>query len=362
MRIAILTNAYPPDARGGAGRIAGLYGEELQRRGHEVRVWRARPEFSRLAEMSFMEKLVFHFQDLFPNEPQAREIIAWKPDVLLTHNLTGCGFPTPQAIQKFGARWVHVLHDVQLVEPSGQIITGESFPGIRHFFRSVCSAFRQIVMGKPNMLVSPTKWLIDFHESYGWFSGVAIKIIPNPLPPLEQKNVTRNERDVLFAGRLDPDKGIDTLLAAWEIVKPHAGKLVLVGDGVRSYAVKQRADPSIELCGQVSGEEVLDRMRQAKVVVVPSLVWENQPTVILEALACGCEVIASDVGGVKETLGEAGMIVPPNDVQALAQALKETLEGERRASESAKNEILANHHIDKACDELVNTFDKNEPH
>ena len=137
MRIAVLTNAYPPRASGGAGRIAFLYNELLRSHDHEIRVWGPREEFYGLAKMSPVLRLLFHVRDLGADQKTAQEIEAWKPDVLLTHNLTGCGFGTPSLIASKQIRWVHVLHDVQLIEPSGQIVFGESLAPIRSVFLSI---------------------------------------------------------------------------------------------------------------------------------------------------------------------------------------------------------------------------------
>jgi glycosyltransferase involved in cell wall biosynthesis len=62
-------------------------------------------------------------------------------------------------------------------------------------------------------------------------------------------------------------------------------------------------------------------MRRAHFFVLPSL-WENAPHVLLEAMACGLPVVATDVGGVAEIVGEdAGVLVPPGDPAALAEAI-----------------------------------------
>lgn len=111
MRLAILTNDYPPRARGGAGVVAETYARELERRGHEVKVFLKNAD---LYQRSAFNRLLFHVQDLWPRRSLVQEISTWKPDVLLTHNLTGCGFATPRLIQRRGIRWIHFLHDVQL--------------------------------------------------------------------------------------------------------------------------------------------------------------------------------------------------------------------------------------------------------
>ncbi|MFA5185744.1 MAG: glycosyltransferase family 4 protein [Patescibacteria group bacterium] len=394
MRIAVLTNAYPPKAQGGAGRIAFEYTNILKSLGHEVKVWVPSEGFSSLGTMTPLARLFFHFRDLGPWKEIVKEITEWNPEVLLTHNLTGCGFRTPRWIRATGVRWIHVLHDVQLFEPSGQIVSGESFQAARKVWRGVWGWLRKRNLGQPDIVISPTKWLMEQHEAHGFFKKSKKVVVPNPVPSLVrhfdqrgeisgagdlstslemtiknsvisteaqrsgeisetrdlstalemtkgEEGMTRNEKQILFVGRLDRDKGIDLLLEAWPELKKFSDKLVVVGGGLRLEDF-QKQFPEVEFKGQLSSEEVLKTMAQSGVLVVPSLVMENQPTVILEGLACGCMVVASDVGGVKETLGEAGQIFKPGSVDNLVEVVKEIFEDSSDRS-SAIEKVLKLH-------------------
>jgi glycosyltransferase involved in cell wall biosynthesis len=68
---------------------------------------------------------------------------------------------------------------------------------------------------------------------------------------------------------------------------------------------------------------------------VPSRVQENQPTVILEALAAGSRVIASNVGGVGETLGQAGWLIPPGSPDALVSGVRSALASQEDKARSS---------------------------
>jgi glycosyltransferase involved in cell wall biosynthesis len=253
-------------------------------------------------------------------------MLEWKPGVLLTHNLTGCGFGTPQVIQKSGVRWVHVLHDPQLFEPSGKIMHGETHERWRDVWRFAWTRLRRKALGRPDAVVSPTRWLLAQHERRGFFSRTRCEVIPNPLPAAASAHEARDDLAVIYLGRLDPDKGIDLLLDAWQNVRHVASKLVIVGRGMRSEEIKKIGDPKIEYRGQLASEEVVRLLQRCGVCVVPSLVLENQPTVILEALSAGCRVVASDVGGTAETLDAAGWIFPAGSVRGLIEALLQALQ------------------------------------
>ncbi|MDP3793692.1 MAG: glycosyltransferase, partial [Candidatus Uhrbacteria bacterium] len=178
MRIAVLTNDDPQHARGGAGRIAGLQIEMLRTAGHEVRVWC--PKILWLEESKW-RRLYHHLKDLCARSNIVAEIRDWKPDVLVTHNLTGCGFGSPSAIQSREVRWIHVLHDVQLFEPSGKVYDAMRIT----FWQRLWSCLRRRYFGTPNLVLSPTQWLMIEHQRRGFFLHTQTEVLPNPAPPVE---------------------------------------------------------------------------------------------------------------------------------------------------------------------------------
>lgn len=357
MRIAILTNTTA--SHSGAGRIAHMYAHLLESRGHVVRFWTARREFEQLAQMSSVSRLVFHLNDLAVREETVKEILAWKPDALFSHNLTGCGFGTPASIRAHGIRWVHVLHDVQLIEPSGQIRVGAIHESLARIFikslwRKTWSACRHAAMGEPDAVVSPTAWLLKFHQHYGWFRTIKTAVIPNPVRPHPQPfSFTKRGKAFLFVGRVDKDKGIFVLLDAWKQLAMPDARLIVIGDGSSLDALRLQSIPRIEFRGIQSSEDVRRAMEESVVVVVPSIILENQPTVILEALAAGCDIIASDVGGIAETLDGIGTLVPPRDSQAFAQAMLKTADDARDSMNDARRKTILARHDPEVCVERL---------
>lgn len=350
MRIAILTNDFPPRATGGAGIIAELYAKELEKRGHEIMVEVVEPG---LRDRGAFSRLFFHIRDLGTRKEIVERILAWKPDTLLTHNLTGCGFSTPRRIKAEGIPWIHVLHDVQLIDPSGKIVNGFSpfAAGWRYFW----SRARRKRLGHPTGVVSPTEWLLKFHREWMFFWSSKTKVIPNPVVVEQGESpCAPTRRDTLFVGRMDRDKGVDVLLDAWKLLGDARPRLHIVGAGMEEGRVRELHDGRITIHGPQSHDRVLQLMRECRVLVVPSLILENQPTVILEALAAGCAVVASDVGGIPETLGDAGWIIPAGDAKALSIALGDaTKDGaidEKRTK--AREDILAVHRMDVAVGSL----------
>ena len=120
-------------------------------------------------------------------------------------------------------------------------------------------------------------------------------------------------------GRLSRQKGMDVLLAAWPEVETRVpgAQLVVVGSGPEEDELRRRAG-SARLVG--ASDDVGSWLGAADVVVVPSR-WEGLAYVVLEAMAAGRTVVASDVAGMREALGDTGFIVPPEDPGALATGL-----------------------------------------
>ena len=126
----------------------------------------------------------------------------------------------------------------------------------------------------------------------------------------------------LFVGRLSPEKGIATMLAAWRS-STRLPALRIIGDGpMRPDVVAAAAvDPRIEWLGQQSPEQVRQAMRRAAVLLVPSLCYEGAPLVIVEALAAGLPIIGSAHGapGAQITPGATGLLHQPGDAEDLAR-------------------------------------------
>lgn len=145
----------------------------------------------------------------------------------------------------------------------------------------------------------------------------------------ESNGVEPDTPMVVCLGRLTAQKGQDTLIDGWLRRRWEApAQLVLVGDGPDEAALRQRAgtDSSITFTGAVTREEAIAWLAAATVVATPSR-WEGMALVPLEALAVGTPVVASDVTGLAEVVGATGSdgatgeLVPPDDADALADAL-----------------------------------------
>ncbi len=148
-------------------------------------------------------------------------------------------------------------------------------------------------------------------------------------------------------GRLCRQKGQDVPLAAWSRVTaelPRA-RLVLVGDGPDRDCLRSSAPPGVVFAGHVT--DPVPWYAAADVVVLPSR-WEAMPLVLLEAMASGRSVVATDVGGVREALPSDAGIVEIGDAGALAAELLARL----RSTDLADAEGVANRNRVRAVHDL----------
>jgi glycosyltransferase involved in cell wall biosynthesis len=123
---------------------------------------------------------------------------------------------------------------------------------------------------------------------------------------------------VMFSGRMSPEKGVSTLLAAHG--KQPDIPLMLAGGGPELEKHKSEALPSVRFSGQVSKADLAALYRRARLLVVPSQCFEGCPLVVLEAMSHGVPVLASRIGGLPELLedGVSGALFEVGNFDELA--------------------------------------------
>lgn len=127
------------------------------------------------------------------------------------------------------------------------------------------------------------------------------------------------DKNVIFVGGARPAKGLPYLIKAVNQL-PNTSLLVIGGWGEESELCKAMAKENVEFIGAVHPSKVPDYLNKASIFCLPSL-SEGFPNAILEAMASGLPIVATKVGGVPYIVGDAGILVPPRDVEALKKAL-----------------------------------------
>ena len=157
---------------------------------------------------------------------------------------------------------------------------------------------------------------------------------------------------LLFTGRLESQKSLDTLLKGFSLAQQeHPNlRLVLVGDGLEKPGLEQLAarlglGEAVMFAG--SQTDVRSYLDAADVFVLPSLA-EGISNALLEAMSCGLACIATSVGGTPEVLGTCGLLVEPDQPEALAQAISQLVSNPQQARQfgaQARQRILAEYDI-----------------
>jgi glycosyltransferase involved in cell wall biosynthesis len=102
-------------------------------------------------------------------------------------------------------------------------------------------------------------------------------------------------------------------------------ELLVVGDGPEREALEAMRVPAVRFTGPVEHQAVLKTLRSVRALVLPSLWFEGEPMIVVEALAAGTPVLASDVGGIPELLGHGsgGWLTKAGDVDAWRRSLQD---------------------------------------
>jgi len=348
MKIIIINNLYAPWIRGGAERVVEKTVVGLEKAGHEVFVIATAPKESRTDKVFYLPSIFYylekyplwrrffwHLWDMinFINRAEVKKILQEKkPDLVITHNLQGIGLLVPGLLRKMKIKHFHTLHDIQLLHPSGLMIWGkekivETFPA------RVYQKITRWLFGSPAAIISPSQWLLDEHAKRGFFTGSTKKVLPNFFPDQrsfsQKKNETRNmEHEFLYVGQLEPHKGVEFLVETFlkfSDERNFKAGLTIVGSGSRLEEIKKIVgdNKKIKILGRKNPGEIEELMLNADCLIVPSLCYENSPTVIYEAIAAQLPVIASRIGGITELMAAAGgLLIEPGNQEELLKQLK----------------------------------------
>jgi len=274
----------------------------------------------------------------------------------------------------------------------------------RFFFTTICGAMLKKIIGKPlvtTLHLGPvflgggffdfiintyektvSKWIIQSSDEIIAVSNAVmkhtlslgassskVKVIPNgvdleefkPRRELEKTGVKR----IIFVGRLFPNKGIQYLVKAAQIVlaKHPCVEFIIVGRGpmeaeLRKMVRRLNIEHAFKFLGIVPS--VPEVMNQCDIFVRPSLT-EGMPLTILEAMACGLPVIASKIPGSSEVVkdGETGILVEVGNVEQLGNAIIRLLEDENYAERirTRAYEFVKKHYSwDRIAEEYLKTY------
>lgn len=296
---------------------------------NEINIYTLKSLFPRLSKYPTIIRLFWQLSNLFNfhKYQQVKNILkAEKPDLVITHNLMGLGYLIPHLIRRLKLDHQHYLHDIQLLHPSGLLFFGQEGK-IQTLAAKIYQAITKKLFSKIPQIISPSKWLLDIHQARGFFKTSKTVVKQNfPINKInERPNKTDKQNpDFLYIGQLEAYKGVFLLIKAWtEAGRP--GRLFIIGNGSQEAKLKQIAESESQLfIYRYQQEKVDELLTKSDCLIVPSLVYENSPTVIYEAAKANLPIMAANLGGIPELIAQCGgTLFKPNDLQDLANKIKE---------------------------------------
>jgi phosphatidylinositol alpha-mannosyltransferase len=179
-------------------------------------------------------------------------------------------------------------------------------------------------------------------DSAARWLGDEFEIVPNGVVIPPEAEPAGREHRIVFIGRHDPRKGLPVLLRAWPEIRRRTGaRLRLIGTDPLQYRLLHARlgfdEDGIDVLGIVTNEVRSAELASAKAFVSPALGGESFGLVLAEAFATATPVVASDISGYADVAtADAALLVPPNDVPALVDAVAALLADEKRRVEMGR--------------------------
>ena len=366
MKILMVNKFLYP--RGGCETYMLKLSEELKSKGHEVQYFGMFDEQNTVgnSENLYTTNMDFHstgiarffypFKIIYSFEAYKKigqVLDSFKPDIVHMNNINFQLTPSIiYAIKKRNIPLVQTVHDYQMICPNHLLYSiEEAKPCERCIGGSKFNCFKlncihgskaKSLIGsieaklysllktykKVDLYVCPSKFLEEkLLSGDSLYSGKTFTIHnfieKKPIP----EKVDNEKPYVAFASRLSLEKGVDILAKAAKLLPEIPFKIA--GNGPDDECLKNI--PNVDMKGFLSGDELISLIANAKVMILPSVWYENCPLNILETHAFGVPVITMNSGGMAELVedGKTGLLINEPTPEATAEAIKKCFEDEK---------------------------------
>ncbi len=278
----------------------------------------------------------------------------FKPDVVHLHNIHSYLSPVVARVaHERGCRVVWTLHDYKPVCPSYSMLRdgkpcelclSDGNAVVKHrcmkgsLPASVAARIEALKWNSYTLqrytdaFICPSRFMRDMMVK-GGYDEAKLQVLPNFIDAeraaiIEQAATAATTRGdhCCYVGRLSPEKGVDTLLEA--VSRMPEVSLTVVGGGPleEQYRERYATATNIRFTGQCTPVQAVQHVMAARLLVVPSVWYENNPLSVIEALCAGTPVVGARIGGIPELIdAESGMTFAAGDVNDLTAALKAAL-------------------------------------
>jgi glycosyltransferase involved in cell wall biosynthesis len=344
MKILSVHNSYQNP--GGEDQVFAQETDLLRSHGHEVLLYRASND-----QVKGKNRLVLLGDTIWNKQIHAelRALIHREtPDIVHVHNTFPVISPAVYyAANEEGIPVVQTLHNYRMLCPAATLFRDGHvceeclgkripWPGVVHAcYRGsrLTTAAAAAMLATHNYketwskTVSAYIALTDFARNkfiQGGFPEEKIFIKPNYLQSDPRPGEGRGNY-AFFVGRLTPEKGIETMLAAWKEIG-HELPLQMAGDGPLAPEVQKasREMESVTWLKYLPRAEILERMKNASVLILPSTWYEGFPMIVAEAFAAGLPVIASNLGSLSSIVDHhrTGLHFEAGQASSLVEAVR----------------------------------------
>lgn len=363
MKILMVNKFLYP--RGGSESYMLYLAEHLEKCGHKVEFFGMYDDKNTVGNSSglYTQNMDFHsngisrflypFKIIYSLEAKrkiARVIDDFKPDIVHMNNINFQLTPSIiYAIKKKGIPLVQTVHDYQMIcpnhllynfdknEPCEKCINGSHTACIKN--KCIHSSAVKSIIGvieaklysllktykKVDLFVCPSSFLEKkLVSAKDYYKGKTVTI-HNFINKEKFSGSSQKEQNyIVFVGRLSKEKGIENIAGAAKLLPEY--DFVVAGSGPDEDILKNI--PNIRLAGFLTGNELCELMANAKILLLPSVCYENCPLSILESHALGVPVVTMNSGGMAELVkdGVTGTLVNEPTPEGIAQKIRETLE------------------------------------
>jgi len=307
-----------------------------------------------------------------------------KPDIAILHNIYHEISPSILGVlKKHNIKIFLTLHDFFLVCPNYKMYKDghgicEKCKGKKYlnciktkcvdnsFFGSFSYAFESFFSkklgfyNKVDRFITPSLFMKNKMIEWGIPENKLIHI-NNPIQDFEIPKM-KKENFFLYFGRLSEEKGINILISAF--AKMPNERLIILGEGPKKEELENKVAllniKNIEFLGYKNDEEIKRYILKSKATICPSIWYENQPMSILESFLCKRVVIGSDIGGIRELIGnnERGFLFKRGDSLDLKKKIEEFLLLDNKKIElkerKAREFVLKNFNGEKYINKIMN--------
>lgn len=321
----------------------------LRSHGHEVRTFE-KSNGTLLKQGNGLVNLARIASSIYHSPESEAEIGAvmneFCPDVLHVHNYMLVLTPSVfLAAKARGIATVLTLHNYRLLCPSGQFFRNGKvcewcFNGGGYWMPIVSRCYpggslvKTLVAVELHRKTKADHLLADRVDAYIALTEFSRKKHVDAGIPTEQLHVKQNfladplegnepgkiGYGAMFLGRLAVEKGVDVLLKAWKDIDY---PLTIVGTGPDRAKLQAMASSQVSFTGYISDEEVLSTIQRSAFLIFPSVWYEGFGLTMIQAMACGRAVVATDLETRAEVVGDdAGLMCAANSPESLAAAVK----------------------------------------